>query len=328
MSEITLALAGDTMLGRLVNKAMLRYGPAYPWGNILSELEQADLRLFNLECVIARGGRPWARWPKVFHFRADPIAIEALRLARADGVILSNNHVLDYEEDAFLEMLDLLGQAGITYIGAGHTLAEARQPAIFQVGNMRIGVYAFTDNEPGWAGTGSTPGTNWLPVNLEQHSLEPVCAGIASARSLGAQIVIVTAHWGPNMQLHPSPLFQAFAHAVIDCGADAFYGHSAHVMQGIEIYKGCPLIYDAGDFVDDYAVDTELRNDWAALFRLYIANNRIRQLELLPLFISDCQVNLATGAEQEAIIQRISRLSEAFGTSVRQSGDRVFIGCN
>ena len=106
MVDRTLALTGDVMLGRLANDALVRCGPAHPWGNTLPALCAADLAIVNLECVIARGGRPWTRWPKVFHFRADPVALTALRLAGIDGVTLANNHVLDYGEDALLEMLD------------------------------------------------------------------------------------------------------------------------------------------------------------------------------------------------------------------------------
>jgi poly-gamma-glutamate capsule biosynthesis protein CapA/YwtB (metallophosphatase superfamily) len=134
----TLALTGDVMLGRLANDALVRCGPAHPWGNTLPALCAADLAIVNLECVIARGGRPWTRWPKVFHFRADPVALTALRLAGIDGVMLANNHVLDYGEDALLEMLGLLEQSGMAYAGAGRCDEEARRPALLEARGLRV----------------------------------------------------------------------------------------------------------------------------------------------------------------------------------------------
>jgi poly-gamma-glutamate synthesis protein (capsule biosynthesis protein) len=323
----TLALVGDVMLGRLANDALLRYGPAYPWGNTLPALQAADLAIVNLECVIARGGRPWTRWPKVFHFRADPVALTALQLAGIDCVTLANNHVLDYEEDALLEMLDLLEQSGMAYAGAGRCDEEARRPALLQARGLRVGVVAFTDNEPGWAAGPAAPGTNWIPITLEEQSLAPVREAISRARAEGAEVVIVSLHWGPNMVQRPSPLFRAFAHAVVDAGAGLVFGHSAHIFQGIESYRGRPIIYDAGDYVDDYAVDPMLRNDWGLLFRVHVAETAARRIELDPVLIENCQVNVATGATRQAIAKRIQALAAEMGTHVHRAGDRLWIEC-
>ena len=314
---LRLALTGDVMLGRLVNEALARFGPAYPWGDTLPYLQMADLTLINLECVIAGGGSPWARWPKAFHFRTDPIAVQTLQLAGVDYVTLANNHVLDYEEAAFLEMLERLEAAGIAYAGAGRDLEAARRPALLQAGEVRIGVVACTDNEPGWAATPTALGTNWIPITLEERSLAPVREGIAHARAAGAELVICSVHWGPNMVQRPRPLFREFAHAVVDAGADVYHGHSAHVFQGVELYRGRPIIYDAGDFVDDYAVDPMLRNDQGLLIYLHIEGSSVVQVEMIPVLIARCQVNLATGAEQAAIAGRMRHLSAELGTEVR-----------
>ncbi|RIH82806.1 CapA family protein [Calidithermus roseus] len=322
---MVVALTGDVMLGRLVNEALLRHGPAYPWGDVLPDLHRADARIVNLECVIARHGTPWQRWPKVFHFRANPLAVDALKLAKIDCVAIANNHVLDYEEEAFLEMLELLEAAGIAYVGAGRNLEEARRPVILSLQGLRLGVVAFTDNEPGWKATAATPGTNYLPVSLE--SVPVLQEGIARARAMGAELVIVSAHWGPNMRLRPTPAFREFARAVIEAGADVFHGHSAHVFQGIEVYRGRPILYDCGEFVDDYAVDPVLRNDWGLLLELEVEEKKVRRVELTPLLIDDCQVNRAAGRDFEAITQRIGELSAQMGTTLQREGARLWVEC-
>jgi poly-gamma-glutamate synthesis protein (capsule biosynthesis protein) len=322
---ITLALAGDVMLGRGVDEALRSLGTAYPWGDVRPLLSEADLAVVNLECVIARGGRPWSRWPKKYRFRADPAAVTALRRAGVAGVTLANNHVLDYEEEALLEMLALLRRAGIASAGAGRDLEEARRPAVLEARGLRVGVVAFTDNEPGWAAGPDRPGTSYIPIALEERALGPVEEGLARARSAGADLVVFAIHWGPNLIRRPTQLFRDFARAVIDRGADVLVGHSAHIFQGIELHGGRPIIYDAGDLVDDYAVDPDLRNDWGLLFRLEADRGGVRRIEPVPVVIRGRQVNRALGAEREAIAGRIERLSAEMGTAIRREGDRLWI---
>ena len=199
----TLALTGDVMLGRLMNDVLAERGTLYPWGDTLSLLRGADLALINLECVIATTGRPWDRWPKVFHFRAGPLAIDALLEAGVDFVSLANNHVLDYEEDALLEMLERLDTAGIARAGAGRDLAEASRPALLEANGLKVGVLAFTDNESGWAATEGRPGTNSLPATTDPEHFQRVEQGIDEARNLGAELVLISSHWGPNMRGAP-----------------------------------------------------------------------------------------------------------------------------
>ena len=131
----------------------------------------------------------------------------------------------------------------------------------------------------------------------------------------------MTAHWGPNMRLRPTQDFVAFAHALIDCGADIFHGHSAHVVQGVEVYKGRLIMYDTGDFVDDYAVDQDLRNDLSFLFKVMATKGRIKEVQLVPVQIGDMQVNKATGAARRFITERTIKLSAELGTQLVEGAD-------
>ena len=305
------------MLGRLMNEAIHRHGPFYPWGNTIDLLKNADLTVVNLECVIASNGEPWTRTPKVFHFRADPEAIMVLEAAGVDCVSLANNHAMDFEEDALLEMVDRLDAAHIAHAGAGRNLEEVEHPAWLTAKSRKIAVISFTDNEPGWAATNRSPGINFVPISPADRKLALLCSTIQRAREEGADLVIASAHWGPNMRQRPSAAFVAFAHTLMDLGVDVFHGHSAHVFQGIEIYKGKPILYDTGDFVDDYAVDPQLRNDQSALFRLQMNDaTGIDHIEIFPVLIEDFQVNLAEGRDFQEIANRIQRLCEEMGTHV------------
>jgi poly-gamma-glutamate capsule biosynthesis protein CapA/YwtB (metallophosphatase superfamily) len=322
MRMVTLALTGDVMLGRGVNEALRAARPAEPWGDVLPLLLSADLRLINLECAITVQRRPWSRTPKVFHFRADPPAVEVLEAARVDACSLANNHTLDFEEKGLLDTLEHLEAAGIRYAGAGRNLEEAARPVLLEGG---LAVVAFTDNEPPFAAGPGRPGTNYLPVSTEPEVLRRVEEAIGAARDAGARTVVFSNHWGPNMVRRPPEAFRLFARAVVDRGADVYYGHSAHVFQGVEVYSGRPILYDTGDFIDDYAVDPDLRNDRSFLFRLSTEDGELRRLELFPVVLPYARVELAAGEEREMILGIMQDLSAEMGTTFERREDRLVL---
>jgi poly-gamma-glutamate capsule biosynthesis protein CapA/YwtB (metallophosphatase superfamily) len=320
--DVTLALTGDVMLGRGVNETLRAARPEDPWGDVLPLLLSADLRIVNLECAITEHERPWSRTPKVFHFRADPSCVEVLRAARVDACSLANNHTLDFEEKGLLDTLAHLEAAGIRYAGAGRDLREAAWPVLLDGG---VGLVAFTDNEPPFAAGPDKPGTNYLPVSTEPEVMRRVEEAIGAARGAGAETVVFSNHWGPNMVLRPPDAFRRFARAVVDLGADVYYGHSAHVFQGVEVYRGKPILYDTGDFIDDYAVDPELRNDRSFLFRVSMEGGVLRRLELFPVVLPYARVELAAGDERSAVLDLMQSLSAEMGTAFERREDRLVL---
>lgn len=82
----------------------------------------------------------------------------------------------------------------------------------------------------------------------------------------------------------------------------------------MEIYDGKPILYDTGDFIDDYAVNPELRNDWSFLFKVSVEEGRFTRLDLTPVKLSYARVDLAKGDERERIVDRMKRLSAEMGT--------------
>ena len=318
----TLALTGDVMLGRGVNETLRTARPEEPWGDVLPLLDSADLRIINLECAITEHKQPWSLTPKVFHFRADPVATEVLRAARVDACSLANNHTLDFEERGLLDTLRHLEEAGIPYAGVGRDAEEAARPALLEGG---VALVAFTDNEPPFAAGPDRPGTNYLPVSLEPEVLRRVEAAVGAAREAGARTIVFSNHWGPNMVQRPREIFRRFARAAVDRGVDLYYGHSAHVFQGVEIYNGKPILYDTGDFIDDYAVDPSLRNDRSFLFRVSVEGGDLERLELYPVVLPYARVELARGAEREAIMDRMVDLSAEMGTAFDRREDRLVL---
>jgi poly-gamma-glutamate capsule biosynthesis protein CapA/YwtB (metallophosphatase superfamily) len=322
--SFTLALTGDVMLGRLVNQEIARTGFERPWGDMLSEFQAADLRLINLECALTSRTERWAGDPhKPFFFRSEPENVETLRVAAIDFACLSNNHICDFGTDGLLDTVETLDAAGIKHAGAGKDLNDARKPAHLVVNGYRVAVLAYSDHPAAWAAGLGQPGLNLCRPDITlKEEFQRIENAIKSVRS-ECDFLVFTIHWGPNMRVRPTAAFKEFARAVIDCGADLFWGHSAHVVQGIEIYDGKPILYDTGDFLDDYAVDYDLRNDLTALFVLGVSPPNVTSIDLIPARIRNCQMNRSRGADRDWFARRVSQLCGEMGTIAIDRSDRI-----
>lgn len=314
-----IALLGDVMLGRGVGSEIARRRPESFWTDLREVLLGADLVVANLECAITTHRVPWTRTPKVFHFGAPPEAIEVLRAAGIRMVSLANNHVLDYETEGLLDTLRRLDEAGIARTGAGRDLAEAERPAIVAAGGLRVAMIAATDNEPGWAAREDRPGVHWLNFGAGRHAaLGAVERGTAAARAAGAEVVILSLHWGPNMVPRPPAAFREFARRAIERGVDILHGHSAHIFQGAGVHRRRPILYDAGDALDDYAVDPNLRNDQSLVFVVEVDAAGPRELTMIPIRLRYAEVGLARGRDLEEILSRMKARSTELGTRVER----------
>lgn len=311
----TLALVGDVMLGRLINREMARRRPESFWGDALPVLRGADAVFANLECAISAHRAAWSRTYKVFHFRADPVAVDVLRAGNVRYVSLANNHVLDFEEQGLRDTLRHLDKAGIKHAGAGRDLAEAMTPAILDVAGYRIGVISLTDNEPAFAARADRPGTYYTPIETTPAVLAPIERRIARLADAGADLIVLSVHWGPNMVRAPRPDFRRFADAVLTRGIDVVHGHSAHIYQGVVGRAGQLVLYDTGDFLDDYAVDPALRNDWSFIFLIDLDMEGLVRLRMRPVRLRLGRVDLARNDEFEQIRSRMLSASAELGSS-------------
>jgi poly-gamma-glutamate capsule biosynthesis protein CapA/YwtB (metallophosphatase superfamily) len=315
--RLRLAVVGDVMLGRLVGEFLTRRPAEWFWGTALPVLRGADAVLANLECAVTRHDVPWTRSPKVFHFRADPAAVDVLKAGNVRFVSLANNHVLDFEEAGLLETAGLLDRAGILFAGAGRDLAAAEIPAMLDLEAVKIGILAITDNEPDFAAGPGRPGTCYGRIGDDEAFAAALRGRARKLRQSGADFVVLSAHWGPNMVSAPPPAFRSFAHRLVDDDAvDLVWGHSAHLFQGVEARHGRLVLYDTGDFLDDYATDPWLRNDWSFIFLVDIVERRIVRLGLVPVVLKLAQVNLAEGPVAAEICARMQTAAAGLGTAL------------
>ena len=317
---VTVALVGDTMLGRGVARSLATTPPeALVAPEVRAALGQADLVVLNLECCISERGQPWEAPGKPFFFRAPPRAVELLVLLRTDCVTLANNHALDYGFDALADTLDNLTAAGIASVGAGPDLERARRPVTLVAGGLRVAVLGVTDHPPDFAAGPDRPGVAFADL---ARQVPGWLAELVREAGAQADITLVSPHWGPNMTTAPVRHVRRAATALLDAGATLIAGTSAHVPHGV----AGRVLYDLGDFLDDYRVDPRLRNDLGLLFLVTLDRAGPLRLEALPLKLEYCHTRLATGEDAAWMRHRFRTASAALGTTVQDMAGRLIIG--
>ena len=302
---LTVALAGDTMLGRGVAQHLAERRGAVVAPEVAEVAAEADLFVLNLECCISDRGRRWPDPAKPFFFRAPPSAAEVLAQLGVDCVTLANNHALDYGVEALLDTFDHLAAVGVAWVGAGPDVDAARRPAVLRHDNQRLTVIGVSDHPSAFAAGPDRPGIAFADL-AGSGNPEWLMAAVAGAESL----VLVSPHWGPNMTAEPIPAVRAAADRLTEAGVALVAGHSAHVFHGVR----APVLYDLGDFVDDYAVDRHLRNDLGLLFLATLDGGRLRAVEAVPLKLEYCHTRLAVGDDAAWIGRRFGEACARLGS--------------
>jgi poly-gamma-glutamate capsule biosynthesis protein CapA/YwtB (metallophosphatase superfamily) len=284
-TQFWMSVAGDTMLGRLVDLIMpihnlpiseeegsyllllKQHHPVlnsvdemYPFGDVLHILkEETDLSIINLETSITQTHK---KLPKTFNYRMHPYNVRILKEAKIDYCSLANNHILDFGILGLVETMATLQSQRITFAGVGKTQLQACSPTFRLKNGILFSFLSASDHPEAWK---TIPHFHYLNVNSVPE--ENLKGSIQEAKSK-SDFLIFSLHWGPNYQWYPDASIRQLAHKLIDWGVDLIHGHSSHHVQGIEIYKGKPIFYGCGDFIDDYAVSSVFRNDLGCLYRL------------------------------------------------------------
>ena len=205
-------------------------------------ISSADLALANME----------ESAPDHFKFHAhgtaftgDPALISGIARAGIDVASVASTHIGDGGRAGILQTIASLKKYGIVPFGAGPNLAAARQPAIFDMGGVKVAILGYDGISARYYGaTRATIGD--APLKAAYFK-----ADIAAARAAGAQVVIAFPHWGIEYTFGPSASQQRLGRQMIDAGADLVIGNHPHWVQSVEIYKGKPIWYSLGNFTFD-----------------------------------------------------------------------------
>jgi len=291
---------------------MEKKGWIYPFKETKEILSEADLTIGNLESPISNFGK---KINKIYTFRANPKAIEGLKLAGFDILTLANNHISDYGWPALKETIKILKENRIRPLGAGKNKEEALKPVIISLGNLKITFLGFNEIGTNCAKRNS-PGT---ACAKESEIIQMI-----KKSKENSNLVVINFHWGEEFTNFPTLNQIEFAHNCIDSGADLVMGHHPHILQGIEIYKGKLIAYSLGNFVFD-------QNDWVAkvsiILKAIFRDDKIVSIEIVPIeeLTFPRATNIAQGKTAFKILNRVSFLSSPFKTDILLFCERGFI---
>jgi poly-gamma-glutamate synthesis protein (capsule biosynthesis protein) len=324
-SALTYVELAERAHGRIPRNAE----PGYIWGRALEQFARLrpDARIINLETSVTRDGAPA---PKGINYRMSSGNVACLTAAKIDCCALANNHVLDWGASGLLETLSTLGRVGIKTAGAGRNDREARAPVVLDVaGKGRLLIYACAFESSGvprsWRATAERPGVNFFDECSKDAAME-IARDIGRVRQKG-DVVIVSAHWGPNWGYEIPQAHVDFARALTEsAGVSVVHGHSSHHAMALQMRAGRAIMYGCGDFLNDYegiGGYEEFRGDLSLMYFLDIdpASGQIVAAEIVPLAIKRMSLAAATEADVAWIAERLTRESERFGLAVvRGSG--------
>lgn len=249
--SVSLVFAGDVVLDDAPGALIAAGGD--PFAGFASLFKSADLRIANLECVVATTGSAAG---KNFTFRAHPRTLSVLK-RHFDAVSVANNHTGDFGREAFAEMLGLLKAQGLAQFGGGHNLTQAHTPLVLERKGVRIALLGYNEFMPrSFEADANAPGSAWSED-------EQVVADIQKARTVhGADVVIPVMHWGWENEPTANARQRQLARTMIEAGADAVIGGHPHVTQDSERHRGKPIIYSVGNFVMKETDNDHQRIGW------------------------------------------------------------------
>ncbi|WP_242950622.1 CapA family protein [Clostridium grantii] len=296
---ITISAAGDCTLGSdidyisggsFMNEFKKQNNYAYFFENVKYIFEKDDLTIVNLETTLTEAT---ARADKKYKFKGSPEFTNILTEGSVEAVNIANNHSHDYLQKGYEDTISNLEKANLTYFGYDNK-------SIQDVNGIMVGMLGYE----GWSDT--------------QALRDEIFNSINELKDNGAQLVIVSFHWGIERDNYPNSTQKSLAHYAVDAGADLILGHHPHVVQGIEEYNGKNIVYSLSNFC--FGGNKNPSDKDTFIFQqtfnftdgVKIEDN---QKNIIPCSISsvthrnDYKPTVSEGSEKERILNRINKYS-------------------
>ncbi len=296
--ETVMVFAGDVYLSDYVlNKYNKKDIDGILSKDLQAEFQNSDIAMVNEEFPFSKRGT--AMKDKQYTFRIDPKWVQILSDMNVDIVTLANNHSLDFGEKALLDTFDTLNAAGISYVGAGHTIDEAKETKYFETNGKTIAILGASRviPVPEW-----NAGTNKAGL-FTTYDPAALVTEIKTAEDQ-SDFVVVYVHWGIERDTKPKDYQRNLAKQYIDAGADLVIGSHPHVLQGIEYYKDVPIVYSLGNFMFYNSIEQ------TALLKAVVNENNELKLQLIPCKASDARTFIVDNTKaKEKFYDYITKIS-------------------
>jgi poly-gamma-glutamate synthesis protein (capsule biosynthesis protein) len=217
--------------------------------NVAPVVSGADLAICHLETPLAPADGPFTGYPT---FSGPPQVVPALAAAGYDACTTASNHTFDKGADGVTRTLDALDAAGLAHAGSARTPQEADVTTILDVateqGPVRLALLSYTY---GFNGIPYPNGETWRADEIDEAT---ILADAATARTRGAEVVVVALHWGTEYDQEPNEQQRDLAPRLIASpDVDLLLGHHAHVVQPLENVAGEWVVYGMGNLMANHA---------------------------------------------------------------------------
>ena len=321
---------GDVIIGRRMNRYVLEHGFSKPLIELTPYLSKPDLTVVNLESVLSAKGEISKKGNSAaYSFRGRPELVQVLTGTGIDVATSANNHTLDYGFEAIIDHVKILTDAGISTSGAGRSLKEANAASFHKLGDVVVGILGAhatrrTASKIARVRAGKDEGfINLVPMYTVNRLVADIKRQVKDARE-HAHLVFLSMHWGRDGTTGPSKRQRTLARRLIkEAGLDAILGSGPHMLHGIEVIDGRPVIYDAGNLLVDFSGKPfrEGRYSRAALFTLHVNSTGVRKIEALPIRLDYCSSGLPNKRDKEGIIELLVDSSKELGTELSVEND-------
>ena len=299
--SITVSMVGDCTLGTDVNFDQstsfdafyqMKNDPGYFFQNVKDIFTADDLTVTNMEGTLTTSND---RQQKTFAFKGDPSYTEILTRGGVEATNLANNHSHDYGDQSYEDTIQYLEAAGITTFGYDRT-------AVMDVKGIKVGLIGIYELKDG--------------LGRQQQVIDT----IQEVKDQGAQVIIVSFHWGTEKSNIPDDIQKTLAHLAIDQGADLVVGHHPHVLQGIEKYQGKNIVYSLGNFCFGGNKNPSDKDTMIFQQSFTVENGELVEddvTNIIPCSLSsesgynNYQPMVLEGSEKERVLQKIEEFSAA-----------------
>lgn len=314
---VTIAGVGDVYLGDKLKEFINKYGMDYPFKKVKNVLDAADLVVANLEAPFTSSKKKYTT--KTYYLKSIPAYVESLKLSGIDIVTLANNHIMDYGKEGLINTINVLKKANIGYVGAGLSITEASKPYIIEVNGIKCAFLSFGAIYPTkFYANRKKPG---IAPSDESFLIETI-----SGAKKNADLIVVSFHWGKELEVQPDYYQVHLAHTAIESGANLVLGHHPHVLQGIEYYLNGAICYSLGNFV--FASLSEKVKRSIILHATFEKNEGqifLSKLRITPISVDNkkelFQPRILKDKDAKDALEEISKLIKTRGTNLHVEAD-------
>ncbi|MFJ9597538.1 CapA family protein [Streptomyces virginiae] len=229
----------------------------------------ADLAICHHEIPYGRPGGPYTGYPT---FKAPHQLADALKDAGYDGCSTASNHTLDDGYEGLARTLEHLDRVGIPHVGSARSAEEAKTPALLSAGGAKVAQLSYT------YGTNGIPLPQDKPWAVNLIDKDRIVADARAARAGGANVVVLSVHWGTEWQTAPDEQQKELAQALTASRSadglpdiDLIIGTHNHVPQPYEKINGTWVVFGMGDQVASFVPADKLRGNQSSIPRFTFA---------------------------------------------------------